>query len=167
MNIRKSATPLLVAFMTPFYITSIALIFALLSGGTAKADDLTIDCSTEGELQMALSMLLFKKGPEVAENLGNKLTNGFDKVEPPMYKYCDGAQKLKDFRITLDKLFAADPIKEKVIDTTGGEARDCLNTGTDNFIAEWTYLAHLAGDVCEPKFTRPRGPKTKEEPPLW
>lgn len=165
MNIRKSAILLPGTLVTRFYIASIALMFGLSLSETAKAD-LEIDCSTEGELQMALSMLEFKKST-VAGNLGNKLTDGFDKAGYPTYKFCDGAQKLKDFRITLDNLFAAGPIKEKVTDPTGGEVRACLNTGTDTFISDWT---EAAGGNCEPKDpkpTPPRGPKDKKEPALW
>jgi hypothetical protein len=134
--------------------------FGLLLSGAAKAD-LTIDCSTEGELQMALSMLEFKKADDAA-NLGDKLTLGFDKAEE--YKFCDAAQKLKDFRIKLDQLFDAGPIKAKVTDPTGGEVRACLNAGTDAFIALWT---EAAGGVCEPKTAPPRGQKSVKEPALW
>jgi len=165
MNIRKPAILLPGTLVTGFYIASIALMFGLSLSETAKAD-LLIDCSTEGELQIALSMLEFKKST-VAGNLGNKLTDGFDKVEPPMYKYCDGAQKLKDFQTTLDNLFAAGPIKAKVSDPTGGEVRACLDTGTNAFIAEWTGLA---GGICEPKEPKPappRGPKAAKKPALW
>jgi hypothetical protein len=131
------------------YAVSIALLIGLLLSGAANADYL-VDCGTEEGLAHALSLLVFKNTKDLV-GLEGKLTLAFDKADEG--KYCDGAQKLKDFRAKMDQLVGSR--KTKVVEVHDGTLA-CLETGTRHFIDQWTKAV---GGQCESEGKPPKGPR--------
>lgn len=132
----------------------------LLVSGTAQATDFGAECAYQDKLKEALVLLEYANPEKDLPALTGKIDAAFFKVEAEG-KYCDGIQKIEDFRLKLSKLvYASKPKAWESAEHPGTLA--CLFAGSDSLLDQWFAVTSQSGG-CEDAGDPPRGkgPKNK------